>query len=370
MLTHTEQAVAQAAVRYDRAGDQHYDVASALIKSMRGSDVDAALHYLARMLEAGEDPRFIARRIVIAASEDVGMADPTALQTAVAAMHAVAQIGMPEARIILAQAVVHNAMAPEVERLLPRHRRRDRRRAGRQGRPGARLTCAGAATPGAARLGHGEGYPTPTTTPDGVAAQQYLPDDLARAPPTTTGRPTGGSRNASGAAGSGLRRDHPASGTIRQTWAGEWAWSIGGRCAAHERSATISLMPSRVERESVRHLRVRGRLPDRLLAFAVSCATQHIGTESASPQGCESNAERYVGGSAEVLTEESSGKPPTPAVGHQDVHGRSPAQIASTVCGTTRSPWCCLGIVLLLRARRDLRAVLCAEAEDPITPRR
>ena len=112
-LPNAEQAVAQAAVRYDRAGDQHYDVASALIKSMRGSDVDAALHYLARMLEAGEDPRFIARRIVIAASEDVGMADPTALQTAVAALHAVAQIGMPEARIILAQAVVHNALAPK-----------------------------------------------------------------------------------------------------------------------------------------------------------------------------------------------------------------------------------------------------------------
>ena len=100
-------------MRYDRTGDQHYDVASALIKSMRGSDVDAALHYLARMLEAGEDPRFIARRVVIAASEDVGLADPTALQTAVAAMHAVAQIGMPEARIILAQAVVHNALAPK-----------------------------------------------------------------------------------------------------------------------------------------------------------------------------------------------------------------------------------------------------------------
>ncbi|MGA8980620.1 MAG: replication-associated recombination protein A, partial [Pedococcus sp.] len=112
-LAHTEQAVAFASVRYDKTGDQHYDVASALIKSMRGSDVDAALHYLARMLEAGEDPRFIARRIVIAASEDVGMADPTALQTAVAAMHAVAQIGMPEARIILAQAVVHNALAPK-----------------------------------------------------------------------------------------------------------------------------------------------------------------------------------------------------------------------------------------------------------------
>ena len=112
-LAQSEQAVAHAAVRYDRTGDQHYDVASALIKSMRGSDVDAALHYLARMLEAGEDPRFIARRVVIAAAEDVGLADPTALQTAVAAMHAVAQIGMPEARIILAQAVVHNALAPK-----------------------------------------------------------------------------------------------------------------------------------------------------------------------------------------------------------------------------------------------------------------
>ena len=86
-LAHAEQAVAQASVRYDKTGDQHYDVASAFIKSMRGSDVDAALHYLARQLEAGEDPRFIARRIVIAASEDVGMGDPTALQTAVAAMH-------------------------------------------------------------------------------------------------------------------------------------------------------------------------------------------------------------------------------------------------------------------------------------------
>ena len=100
-----EQAADIAAVRYDRSGDQHYDVASAFIKSMRGSDVDAAIHYLARMIAAGEDPRFIARRVVIAASEDVGMADPSVLATASAAMSAVAQIGMPEARIILAQAV-------------------------------------------------------------------------------------------------------------------------------------------------------------------------------------------------------------------------------------------------------------------------
>ena len=93
--------------------DRHYDVISAFIKSIRGSDVDASMHYLARMLEAGEDPRFIARRLIISASEDVGMADPTALQTAVAAAQAVQLIGMPEGRIILAQAVTHLATAPK-----------------------------------------------------------------------------------------------------------------------------------------------------------------------------------------------------------------------------------------------------------------
>ena len=102
-----------ATVRYDRAGDQHYDVVSAFIKSIRGSDVDAAMHYLARMLSAGEDPRFIARRLMISAAEDVGMADPSALQTATAAAQSVARVGMPEARIILAEAVVHLATAPK-----------------------------------------------------------------------------------------------------------------------------------------------------------------------------------------------------------------------------------------------------------------
>ncbi|MGG5259786.1 replication-associated recombination protein A [Phycicoccus avicenniae] len=187
-LAHTEQAVAHAAVRYDRTGDQHYDVASALIKSMRGSDVDAALHYLARMLEAGEDPRFVARRIVIAASEDVGMADPTALQTAVAAMHAVAQIGMPEARIILAQAVVHNALAPKSNAAygginaaiadvragrggpVPLHLRGS-------GYGGAeRIAQASAKASGRAKA---PSYVYAHDQPDGVAAQQYLPDDLA-----------------------------------------------------------------------------------------------------------------------------------------------------------------------------------------------
>ncbi|MDU0315682.1 replication-associated recombination protein A [Phycicoccus sp. M110.8] len=176
-LAHTEQAVAHAAVRYDRTGDQHYDVASALIKSMRGSDVDAALHYLARMLEAGEDPRFIARRIVISASEDVGMGDPTALQTAVAAMHAVAQIGMPEARIILAQAVVHNALAPKSNAAYTGINEAIADvRAGKGGLVPPHLRGSGYA--GASRLGHGDGYVYAHDEPDGVARQAYLPDDL------------------------------------------------------------------------------------------------------------------------------------------------------------------------------------------------
>ena len=176
-LADVEQAVAHAAVRYDRTGDQHHDVASALIKSMRGSDVDAALHYLARMLEAGEDPRFIARRIVIAASEDVGMADPTALQTAVAALHAVAQIGMPEARIVLAQAVVHNCVAPKsnasyaaIDAAIADVR------AGRGGAVPPHLRGTGYA--GAQQLGHGAGYRYSHDEPGGVGPQQFLPDDL------------------------------------------------------------------------------------------------------------------------------------------------------------------------------------------------
>ncbi len=186
-LAHAEQAMAAAAVRYDRTGDQHYDVASALIKSMRGSDVDAALHYLARMLEAGEDPRFIARRIVIAASEDVGMADPTALQTAVAAMHAVAQIGMPEARIILAQAVVHNAVAPKSNAAyLGINAAIADVRAGKGGAVPIHLRGSGYggaqrikdASAKAAGKGRAKPYVYAHDEPDGVAQQQYLPDGL------------------------------------------------------------------------------------------------------------------------------------------------------------------------------------------------
>ncbi|WP_256839926.1 replication-associated recombination protein A [Ornithinimicrobium faecis] len=179
-LAVAEQAVDQAAVRYDKTGDQHYDVASAFIKSMRGSDVDAALHYLARQLEAGEDPRFIARRIVISASEDVGMGDPTALQTAVAALHAVAQIGMPEARIILAQAVVHNALAPKSNAAYNGINAAIADvRAGHGGAVPAHLR--GSSYSGAAQLGHGVGYRYSHDEPNAVGPQQYLPDDLVEA---------------------------------------------------------------------------------------------------------------------------------------------------------------------------------------------
>ncbi|ACU71293.1 AAA ATPase central domain protein [Catenulispora acidiphila DSM 44928] len=172
-----EQAVDRAAVRYDRDGDQHYDVASAFIKSVRGSDVDAALHYLARMVDAGEDPRFIARRLVISASEDIGMADPSSLQVAVAAMQAVSFIGWPEAQITLAHAVIHLALAPKSNSAVKAI--------------GAALEdvhkgLAGPVPPGmrdshysgAQTLGHGKGYIYAHDVPGGVAAQQYAPDTV------------------------------------------------------------------------------------------------------------------------------------------------------------------------------------------------
>ena len=172
-----EQAADIAAVRYDRSGDQHYDVASAFIKSMRGSDVDAAIHYLARMIAAGEDPRFIARRVVIAASEDVGMADPTVLVTASAAMNAVAQIGMPEARIILAQAVIAVASAPKSNAAyLAIDRALADVRAGNIGQVPAHLRDAHYA--GAQKLGHGTDYKYAHDYPHSVVAQEYLPEEL------------------------------------------------------------------------------------------------------------------------------------------------------------------------------------------------
>ncbi len=176
-LPTVESAVDRAAVRYDRDGDQHYDVISAFIKSIRGSDVDAALHYLARMIVAGEDPRFIARRLMIHASEDVGMADPTALQAATAAAQVVQLVGLPEARLALAQATIHLASAPksgavnaaisaamaDVSRgkagMVPAHLR-DGHYQGAQG------------------LGNAIGYRYPHDAPSAVVAQQYPPDEL------------------------------------------------------------------------------------------------------------------------------------------------------------------------------------------------
>lgn len=176
-LRHTERALDAAAVRYDRAGDQHYDVASAFIKSIRGSDVDASLHYLARMLEAGEDPRFVARRIVISAAEDIGMADPTALQTAVAAAQAVQLIGMPEGRIVLAEAVVHLATAPKSNAAyMGLNKAIADVRAGFGG--GIPMHLRDAHYPGAKQLGHGKSYKYAHDEPHGVATQQYPPDDL------------------------------------------------------------------------------------------------------------------------------------------------------------------------------------------------
>jgi len=170
-----ERAVDKAAVRYDRDGDQHYDVISAFIKSMRGSDADAALHYLARMLEAGEDARFIARRLIVHASEDVGMADPTALQTAVAAAQAVEFVGLPEARINLAQAVIHIALAPKSNAVVTAiGAAQSDVRAGLIGAVPAHLRDAHYA--GAKALGHGKGYVYPHDLPEGIVAQQYAPD--------------------------------------------------------------------------------------------------------------------------------------------------------------------------------------------------
>jgi putative ATPase len=172
------ETVDRALLRYDRQGDEHYDVISAFIKSIRGSDPDAALHYLARMIEAGEDPRFIARRVMISAAEDIGMADPQALPIAVAAAQGVQLIGMPEGRILLAEAVVYLATAPKSN---ASYSALDAAiadvRAGRIGRVPVPLRDAH--YPGAKRLGHGKGYVYSHDSEHGVATQQYLPDELA-----------------------------------------------------------------------------------------------------------------------------------------------------------------------------------------------
>jgi putative ATPase len=170
-------AVDRALLRYDRQGDEHYDVISAFIKSIRGSDADAALHYLARMIEAGEDPRFIARRVMISAAEDVGIADPQALVIAVAAADAVQYVGMPEGRIPLAEAVVYLATAPKSN---ASYMALDAAiadvREGNFGR--VPLHLRDAHYPGAKKLGHGKNYVYSHDSELGVVEQQYLPDEL------------------------------------------------------------------------------------------------------------------------------------------------------------------------------------------------
>jgi putative ATPase len=174
---HVEEAVQRRLLAYDKAGDMHYDVASAFIKSMRGSDPDAALHWLARMIKAGEDPRFIARRIIIQAAEDVGNADPMALLVATAAAHAVEYVGLPEAQIPLAQATIYVATAPksnasylgiarameDIEQRIP---------------PPVPRHLRGTGYGGAARLGSGEGYLYPHEYPGHFIPQEYLPPDF------------------------------------------------------------------------------------------------------------------------------------------------------------------------------------------------
>ncbi len=186
-LAVAEESIQQKAIVYDGTGDEHYDAASAFIKSMRGSDPDAAIYWMARMLEAGEDPRFVARRVVICAAEDVGNADPAALMLAVAAMQAVQFVGMPEARIPLAEAVTYIACAPKsnaaylaIDRAMedvrenrtlpvPKHLR-------------------DASYRGAKRLGHGEGYKYAHKYEEGVAPQDYLGVDKTYYEPTDRGR--------------------------------------------------------------------------------------------------------------------------------------------------------------------------------------
>jgi putative ATPase len=176
-LATAETAVDRAAVRYDREGDQHYDVISAFIKSLRGSDADAALHYLARMLEAGEDPRFIARRLVILASEDIGLADPSALTTAVAAAQAVQLIGMPEAQLNLAQATIALAVAPKSNAVVKAiGAARADVQAGKIGSVPPHLRDAH--YPGAKNIGHGSSYTYSHDEPYGIAEQQYAPDEV------------------------------------------------------------------------------------------------------------------------------------------------------------------------------------------------
>jgi putative ATPase len=171
-----EESIQRKALNYDGTGDEHYDVASAFIKSLRGSDPDAAIYWLARMLEAGEDPRFIARRLVIQASEDVGNADPLALLVATAAMQAVEFVGLPECQLNLAQAVTYLATAPKSNAsYLAVNKAREDVRAGRTLE--VPLHLRDTHYKGSEKLGHGEDYQYSHDHPGGWVDQSYLPEE-------------------------------------------------------------------------------------------------------------------------------------------------------------------------------------------------
>src|SRR5262245_37239155 len=197
-------AVQKKAVVYDRQGDAHYDVISAFIKSIRGSDPDAALFWLARMIEAGEDPRFIARRLIVHASEDVGLADSVALLVAVAAAQAVEHVGLPEARLNLAHATVYLATAPKSNSVYTAISRAFEDAPGADPVP---LHLRDASYRGAKQLGHGKGYRYPHDFPGHAVEQEYRPAAF-------TGRryyePSGQGRDVPRQAGTGERAESPA----------------------------------------------------------------------------------------------------------------------------------------------------------------
>ncbi|MCL2496982.1 MAG: replication-associated recombination protein A [Symbiobacteriaceae bacterium] len=176
--TEMAEAIRQKALRYDKDGDQHYDIVSAFIKSMRGSDPDAAIYWMSRMLAAGEDPRFIMRRVVICASEDVGNADPTALLVAVAAAQALELIGLPEARHNISQAVIYVASAPKSNSVTVAMGKAATVVEEQRGLGAVPIPLRDASYPSAARLGHGQGYLYAHNYPEHFVYQQYLPDEL------------------------------------------------------------------------------------------------------------------------------------------------------------------------------------------------
>jgi putative ATPase len=180
-LAVVEEAAQQRVLAYDKSGDNHYDAVSAFIKSMRGSDPDAAVYWLARMIHAGEDPRFIARRMVIHAAEDVGMADPTALLVATAAAHAVEYVGLPEAQIPMTQAALYIATAPKSNAVVTAMHRANADVAERRADP-VPTHLRDTSYPGARQLGHGQGYQYPHDHPGHHVAQQYLPDGAQSQP--------------------------------------------------------------------------------------------------------------------------------------------------------------------------------------------